>query len=305
MVNLLNPITRFAPSPTGYLHLGHVASALYVLGLGRRLGAAVLLRIEDHDRSRTRPEYEEAIFDDLRWLGLRFDNESELQRGTPSVYRQSDHPARYIAAIDTLRQTQHVYACDCTRKQIASTSETDMELRYSGRCRERQLPLNAPGTGLRVVVPNTAVTFEDLILGVRAQTPSTQCGDLLLRDRQGQWTYQFAVAVDDAVQNVTWVIRGQDLTESTARQIMVGRWLGRATDAHFAHHPLLNDENGQKLGKRFFSEAIAKRRAAGDDPAIVLGEAASHLGLLPARTPLLATDVPALFDFLVKRFGGS
>lgn len=294
MTGATQPRTRFAPSPTGYLHLGHVAAAAYVFGMGRHLGHAVLLRIEDHDRGRARPEYEAAIFADLAWLGLVHDND-ELRPGTPSKYRQSDNTSAYERALATLRTTRHVYACDCTRKQIAAAGGESDELRYSGNCRERGLPLDAPGTGLRVAMPDESVTFDDLILGARAQRPAAQCGDLLLRDRHGQWTYQFAVTVDDHDQGIDLVIRGQDLTESTGRQILLGRWLGRRSDARFAHHPLLVDAAGQKLGKRFFSEAVAKRRAAGEAPETVLGDAVHAVGLTARPGNIAASELPALF----------
>lgn len=296
------PVTRFAPSPTGYLHLGHVASALYVFGLGRRLGAKVLLRLEDHDRSRFRSEYELAIFEDLRWLGLLYDN-VDLQPGSPSPYRQSDSDAFYRETLARLAKSHQVYACECSRKQVAQDSathgDTDLatsdEPRYGGRCRDLGLPLDRPGVGLRVVLPEDEIKFADLNLGPLVHVPARQCGDLLVRDRLGQWTYQFAVVADDLRQGVDLVIRGQDLTESTGRQILLGRMLGRTSDARFYHHPLIKDDSGKKLGKRVFSEAIAKRRAAGERAEDVLGDAAFRIGLLPRHQPIHSGDLAALF----------
>jgi len=277
-------ITRFAPSPTGHLHLGHVVSALFVWGLGRRLGAQVILRIEDHDVSRCRPEFERAIHDDLAWLGFAAD----------ATYRQSDTPERYRAAIETLRTKLGVYACDCSRKRVAAASPGGDELRYDGHCRERRLS-EAGEVGLRVRVPDRAVTFDDLVLGVQTQAPAHQCGDLLLRDRHGSFTYQLAVVADDLAQGVTHVIRGQDLTASTGRQILLGEALGRAEPVQFAHHGLLSDASGQKLSKRFLSESVGKRRLAGEAGAVVLGEAAYAAGLQPTSAPLAAADAPKLF----------
>jgi glutamyl-tRNA synthetase/glutamyl-Q tRNA(Asp) synthetase len=287
--------TRFAPSPTGYLHLGHVASALTVFGLGRALGAAVLLRIEDHDRGRSRPEYEAAIRADLAWLGLVADGGEPL--------RQSENGAAYERALARLVATQQVFACDCSRKQIQGAAADDgaAELRYGGRCRDRGLPLDAPDTGIRLVLPPERVAYHDLLMGDRVATPSAQCGDLLLRDRHGQWTYQFAVTVDDLDQGITHVVRGADLEASTARQIQLGRMLGRRADATFAHHGLLTDPAGKKLGKRFFSEAIAKRRDAGERPEELLGEAAHALGLIAAPRALAVAELPALFATAAAR----
>jgi glutamyl-tRNA synthetase/glutamyl-Q tRNA(Asp) synthetase len=277
------PTTRFAPSPTGFLHLGHVASALYVWGVARAYGARVLLRIEDHDLSRCRPEYERAIHEDLAWLGLSPD---------AIVPRQSERDAAYRAALATLASTGGVYACDCSRKTIeAATGGTGEELRYPGTCRARQLALDAPGVGLRTVVADEEIVFFDKVLGRIAQRPAAQCGDLLIRDRHRLWTYQLCVVVDDLEQGVDLVVRGQDLTSSTGRQIQLARRLGRTTDASFLHHPLITDPSGRKLGKRFFSEAIAKRRAAGETSAAIIGEAAFHVGLLAEPRPATLTEV--------------
>jgi glutamyl-tRNA synthetase/glutamyl-Q tRNA(Asp) synthetase len=287
------PTTRFAPSPTGFLHLGHVASALYVWGVARSSGGRVLLRIEDHDRSRCRPEYERAIHEDLAWLGLSAD---------ATVPRQSEREAAYRAALAALAATGGVYACDCSRKTIeAASGGTGEELRYPGTCRTRQLPLDAPGVGLRTVVADEEIAFVDAVLGRLAQRPQAQCGDLLLRDRHGLWTYQLCVVVDDLEQGVDLVVRGQDLTGSTGRQIQLARRLGRPADASFLHHPLITDPTGRKLGKRFFSEAIAKRRAAGETAAAIIGEAAFHVGLLAERRPATLDEVwEAVFATLTR-----
>ena len=138
------PVSRFAPSPTGYLHLGHVVNALYVWGLAGALGGRVLLRIEDHDRQRSRPVYERAILDDLRWLGFL------ASPGTSGVARQSDRSDLYAAALEQLRGVAAVYACDCSRTDIGGK-------RYPGRCRTRRLA-ETPGRGLRVEIVFSAAT---------------------------------------------------------------------------------------------------------------------------------------------------
>src|SRR6266496_5686146 len=218
-------ISRFAPAPTGFLHLGHVVNALFVWETADR----VLLRIEDHDRQRSRREFEAAIFEDLDWLGFVPDE--------PAV-RQSDRGDIYLQALDGLRRQEIVYACRCTRAEIeraglkaCATSKTetttellvaaaDDELRYPGTCRDRGLA-DAPGLGLRVRLEPSVERFVDLRHGSQEQRPSEQCGDLLIRDREGNWTYQFAATVDDDVQGVTHVIRGDDLLESTGRQLQL------------------------------------------------------------------------------------
>lgn len=279
--------TRFAPAPTGYLHLGHVANALCVWGGARALGARVLLRIEDHDRQRCRPEYTAALLEDLAWLGFAADP----ALGAP--LRQSEHPEHYERAVEVLRARGHqVYACDCSRKDLAEAAgdAPDRETPYTGRCRDRGL-VPGPGRGLRVVLPPGDETFDDLALGRQRQSPSAQCGDLLLRDRRGNWTYQFAVVVDDLGQGVDLVIRGVDLLESTGRQLLLARMLGRATPPRFLHHPLIRRPGGEKLSKANRDTAIRDLRQAGASPELLFGRIVSRLAH-SAELPL-ARDVAA------------
>jgi glutamyl-tRNA synthetase/glutamyl-Q tRNA(Asp) synthetase len=291
------PLTRFAPSPTGYLHLGHVANAIWVWGVARALGGRVLLRIEDHDRGRSRPEYERAALEDMEWLGLVPDVglPEELRAGA-SPLRQSDCDEIYAAALDRLRRSERVYACDCSRRDIALEAGDvfDRETRYPGRCRERGLAERA-GLGVRVVVPERIESFADARLGAVSQMPAQQCGDLLLRDRPGNWTYQLAVVVDDLRHGVDLVIRGEDLLSSTGRQIMLGRMLGRERPPVFLHHPLIRKENGAKLSKSSGDTGVRELRAAGATPETVLGAAAWRTGLLPRSEPLPAGALASLF----------
>lgn len=273
-------VTRFAPSPTGYLHLGHVVNAIYVWGVGRSLGARVLLRVEDHDRIRCRPDYERALLEDLDWLGFRADE------GRHPVLRQSDRHAVYDAALAQLRRVGHVYACRCSRREIAGP-------RYAGRCRTLGLPES--GAGLRVQFAPGVEHANDLLRGPLAQDPSAQCGDLLIRDRDGHWTYQFAVTADDVAQRVTLVIRGEDLEDSTGRQVRLGRWLGQPSPPTYLHHPLLRGPDGAKLSKSRGDVGIRELRSRGLEPAAVIGMAAAAVGLLPHPIPVPADDVPALF----------
>lgn len=239
-------ITRYAPSPTGYLHLGHVVNALVVWGLARRAGGRVLLRIEDHDRQRCRPEYERAILDDLAWLGFEPDE--------PPV-RQSDRENVYRDACARLEAQGLVYGCSCTRKEIT-------EVRYPNTCRHRGIEA-AEGVGWRVRMEPGVERFDDLFLGPQEQAPSDQCGDLLIRDRLGNWTYQLAVVADDIAQAVTHVIRGQDLLASGGRQIRLAKLLGRDEPPRFFHHPLVMRSPGEKLSKSDGATGVRELRAAG------------------------------------------
>jgi glutamyl-tRNA synthetase/glutamyl-Q tRNA(Asp) synthetase len=259
-------ITRFAPAPTGYLHLGHVVNAMHVWEAARRAGGRVLLRIEDHDRQRCRPEYEHAILEDLVWLGFRADGPAVRQRDRDSIYR---------AALARLARQGLVYGCRCSRAEILglAAQPRPSELPYPGTCRHRGIPLG-DGVGWRLRIEPGEEHFVDRLAGPQRQDPSLQCGDLLLRDRLGNWTYQFAVTVDDAEQGVTDVIRGMDLLESTARQIRLARLLGREQPPVFWHHPLVMKSATEKLSKSDGATGVRALRAAGWTAAQVL-EAAS------------------------------
>ena len=276
--------TRFAPSPTGFLHLGHVANAIWVWRTAGERDGEVLLRIEDHDRTRCRHEYEAAILEDLDWLGFKPDigSTDEFRAGRTEL-RQSDASNHYEAALDQLRARGLAYVCACSRRTIAAESPDlfNAETRYPGTCRERGLR-PGPGRGWRVVMEEGAERFEDLRLGAQDQAPARQCGDVLIRDRLGTWTYQFAVVVDDMRQGIDLVIRGEDLLSSTGRQIRLARLLGRSEPPAFLHHPLILKEPGQKLSKASADTGIRDLRAAGETAAHVIKKAERLAGKVPA-----------------------
>jgi glutamyl-tRNA synthetase/glutamyl-Q tRNA(Asp) synthetase len=257
-------LTRFAPAPTGYLHLGHVLNAHYVWSLAREYGARVMLRIEDHDRERCRPAYEAAILDDLDWLGFAPDvHPTSAFRAGRCDGRQSDRQAVYWDALAHLKRQGLVYACDCSRRRIlAGGPEPAFELRYPGTCRDRDLPLE-DGYSWRLRMEPGDEPFVDLRLGPQSQSPDRQCGDMPIRDRVGNWTYQFAVTVDDWRQGVDLVIRGVDLLPSTGRQIRLARLLGRDSPPAFFHHALIMKTPDQKLSKSDGGTGIRDLRAGG------------------------------------------
>lgn len=283
-------ISRFAPAPTGFLHLGHVINALHVWKETRARSGRILLRIEDHDRQRSRRHFEEAMLEDLAWLGFEADE--------PPV-RQSERGAIYEEALEGLRRKGRVYACDCTRAEIAAAGaptacptagsddtettravagavQADPELRYPGTCRERGLAAG-PAVGVRVRLEPSVERFIDLRLGPQEQRPFEQCGDLLARDRDGNWTYQFAATVDDYVQGVSLVIRGVDLLASTGRQIQLGRLLGRDEPPAFLHHALIMKSATQKLSKSDGDTGIRELRNRGWTAAQVIEAALAAL----------------------------
>ena len=251
-------LTRFAPAPTGYLHLGHVVNALHVWGAARDRGGRVLLRIEDHDRQRSRVEFEHAILEDLAWLGFVHDGET---------VRQSERDQVYHEALQPLIDRGLVYGCACSRAEIQGSGSGDQgsgsrEVRYPNTCRERGIPLGDE-VGWRVIMEPGVERFVDEILGEQEQDPSEQCGDLLVRDRKGNWTYQFAVTVDDSLQRITDVIRGADLLSSTGRQIRLARLLGRDLPPRFRHHALIMKSATQKLSKSDHDTGVRDLRASG------------------------------------------
>jgi glutamyl/glutaminyl-tRNA synthetase len=324
--------TRFAPAPTGSLHLGHVVSAIWVWGLARAHGGRVLLRIEDHDAGRSRPEFERGILDDLDWLGFEPDNGTASFRRGRTPLRQSDNLERYASRLAELEANGLAYPCDCSRSGIAralglaqdraesmdeaastrrvtplsgaartagiaqrAIEKAGVEPRYPGTCRTRGPdPTHTPQRRIRIDAGRPE-SFDDLRLGPQSQDPDLQCGYLLARDRSGNFTYQFCAVVDDIDQGIDLVIRGEDILASTGRQIRLARLLGRATPPRFLHHPLVRAADGRKLSKSDGDTGIRHLRAAKRSRDAVLGEAAKLAGLHPSGAPLAPHEVPALF----------
>ena len=290
-------LTRFAPAPTGFLHLGHVVNAIHVWGEARARGGQVLLRIEDHDGDRSRPEFEAAILDDLDWLGFEPDiHPTAGFRAGPCDGRQSDRRAIYARAAGDLRRRGVLYACRCSRRDLASAgadAASGGELLpsgalakdgpYRGTCRDLALPFDGD-VGWRVRLPSVDVSFVDRWRGSQTQTPARQCGDLLIRDRRGHWTYQFVATLDDHLQGITDVIRGDDLLPSTGRQILLGEMLGRTTPAAFAHHALVMKSPAQKLSKSEGDTGVRDLRRGGWSRDDVLAKAELLIEL--ARRPV-------------------
>jgi glutamyl-tRNA synthetase/glutamyl-Q tRNA(Asp) synthetase len=248
-----------------------------VWGVARRQGAAVLLRIEDHDGQRSRTAYDAAILEDLAWLGFA---------GHEGPVRQTTMEAAeaYRTAIDRLRAGDRVYACRCTRATFAAWAAEHARTWSGpgcpGACRTLALPEDA-STTLRIALGDGEEIFMDELLGTRRGDPSAD-GDLIARDRAGNWTYGFAVVVDDDRQGVDLVIRGEDLLVETPRQIRLGRLLGRQTPPRYLHHPLIVKNSGAKLSKSDADTGVRELRAAGWSAARVRAEAATR-GRVPGE----------------------
>ncbi len=237
---------RFAPSPTGRMHLGNALSALLSWLSAKAQGGAWLLRIEDIDPQRSHPAYADMIMDDLAWLGLSWDEGPYWQS------RRGDLYARYL---DALAARGLTYPCHCTRADILATQaphESDGRVVYPGTCRHLA-PGARPGpAATRLMVPGEGqgvVTFTDGHYGTQTVDLATHCGDFIVRRKDGAWAYQLAVVVDDALMGITEVVRGRDLLLSSPQQIYLARLLG-FTPPRFIHLPLLCNAAGQRLSKR-------------------------------------------------------
>ncbi len=267
-------VTRFAPSPTGPLHLGHAYSAILAHDLAERHGGTFLLRIEDIDQGRSRRHWEDAIRDDLSWLGLRWPE---------PVMRQSERLGRHHAALARLRTSGLTYACTCTRRDIQAAASAPQEgaplhgpdgVVYPGTCRDAGLPHDgAPvrldmARALRIVAP---ISFKETgIPGPGTVDTSTEeilrgIGDVVLARRDMGTSYHLGVVIDDADQGVTHVARGRDLFEATPIHVVLQKLLGLATPVYH-HHDLIRDDTGKRLAKRDDARAIATYRAAGTTP---------------------------------------
>ncbi len=216
----------------------------------------MLLRVEDHDRQRSRPEFEASLLEDLAWLGFAHDG---------ALIRQSERDAIYRRALQPLIDRELVFGCTCTRSDIQGDA-------YPGTCRDQDIALS-DGVGWRVRMDPGTERFFDELLGPQEQDPSRQSGDVLVRDRLGNWTYQFAVTVDDHEQRITDVIRGIDLLDSTGRQLRLARLIGRATPPRFWHHPLVMKSPSQKLSKSSGDTGVRDLRAQGWTAGQVLARA--------------------------------
>jgi glutamyl-tRNA synthetase len=281
--------TRFAPSPTGDLHLGGVWVALASWTMAREGGGVLVLRIEDIDRPRVVEGSEANILEDLRWLGIFWDEGPDVG-GPWAPYRQSERAPAYEAALTTLAAQGLTYPCDCSRAEIArsaSAPHAGEEARYPGTCRDRDphRPFRRdPAVRLRLDRAGV-VSFTDGVAGPRAQDLEREVGDFVLRRGDGVFAYQLAVAVDDAAMQISDVVRGADLLDSTPRQIYLTRLLGVQTPRYW-HLPLVLSADGERLAKRAPGSIVRELRDSGVTPETIRARlaAALHLADGPSRT---------------------
>jgi glutamyl-tRNA synthetase len=280
---------RFAPSPTGDVHLGSAATALVAWLSARAAGGRLVMRVEDIDGPRVVAGGEARQLDDLAWLGLDWDEGPDVG-GPHAPYRQSERGVAYEAALARLEADGRLYRCDCSRAEIARVASAphagDEGPRYPGTCRAfgmRERTWKRP-PAIRLAVPPGVVHVDDALQGAVDEDVAARVGDFVLRRGDGVWAYQLACVVDDLAMGVTEVVRGADLLESTARQVVLARLLGGPPPA-FAHVPLVVAPDGARLAKRAGGVTIRDHREAGRSPADVVRMLAATLGLPPADTP--------------------
>ncbi len=289
---------RFAPSPTGRMHLGNIFTALVSWVRARRRGARWILRIEDLDPGRSRAEWARLIEDDLHWLGLDWDEGGAEGRGDHGPYCQSLRGEFYEEALRRLTATGLTYGCTCRRADIMATQaphQSDGRIVYAGTCRPAVIPRpegerSVPdGVATRIWVPDRDITFTDEICGETTVNLARHCGDFLLRRADGAWAYQLAVVVDDALMGVDEVVRGDDLLLSTAQQLYLYDLLGYRAP-RFAHVPLVRNEQGIRLSKRDSSASMEYLRAH-HTPEEIIGRLAQMAGFRPDPSPVNAKSL--------------
>ena len=293
------PTGRFAPTPSGRLHLGNILCAMLAYLSARSQGGRFLLRIEDVDVPRCPRRLAQQAIDDLRWLGFTWDEEPLYQSDRTEIYR---------AALERLTADGHIYPCFCTRAQLMSLAAPnlgDTQVVYNRACaaltpEEAAERAKTRAPAMRLRVPEEEISFVDGLFGAQRENLARDCGDFILRRSDGLYGYQLAVVVDDALSGVTEVVRGRDILSATPRQIYLQRLLG-CPQPEYVHIPLLTDAQGRRLAMRdkdLDLTALSQRYA----PEEILGWLACSAGLLPEVRPATLESLIAVFDWAkVKR----
>ncbi len=282
------PIGRFAPTPSGRLHLGNIYSCLVAYLSVKSRGGKCLLRIEDLDKSRCPDSAVDLMLDDLDWFGFRFDGE---------VLKQSERTEVYDEYFNKLDSKGLIYPCYCSRAWLhAATAPHGDTPVYDGHCRflPPELRPDRP-PAMRLIVPNETITFTDKLQGEFSQNLKSECGDFIVRRSDRTYAYQLAVVVDDALSGVTEVVRGADLLSSSPRQIYLYRLFGFDLP-EFLHVPLITDEHGDRLSKRGGYSNLEYLRATFHSPKPVIGALAFAAGIIPSPSPITVDELVPLFD---------
>lgn len=287
---------RLAPSPTGRIHFGTARTSLVAWLRARAAGGTLVMRIEDLDPPRVVPGAADAMLEDLRWLGLDWDEGPDTD-GPHAPYAQSRRGDRYKQALAQLAAAGHTFECSCTRKEVAAASSAphgDLGPRYPGTCRHGATHPERPRS-LRFRMDAPGASFDDVVHGA---VPPSPPDDFVVRRSDGLYAYQLAVVIDDIAMGITEVVRGDDLLSSTPRQLALYDALG-STPPAFLHVPLVLGPDGARLSKRHGHIAIADYRDAGHSPQRVVGALAHTLGLAQAGEAITPHALIQRFDLTV------
>lgn len=284
---------RFAPSPSGRMHLGNVYAAVMSYVAAKSVGGEWIVRIEDLDRQRCKSEFCDMLLEDLDWLGLHSDGE---------IVYQSQRDEIYMDALQQLEAKELTYSCFCTRADIMAASaphESDGTVVYGGKCRhlsmaERVAMLAVRRPSTRLIVPDEIVVFRDMNYGEQRCNLQADCGDFILRRGDGNFAYQLAVSVDDAMQGITQIVRGRDLLSSTHQQIYLRRLLGYEVP-DFLHLPLLVAADGRRLAKRDMTADMSHLRER-FSPEELIGKVMHICHQTECAEPMSADDAARIFD---------
>ena len=282
-------VGRFAPTPSGRMHLGNVFAAMIAWLSVRSQGGKLVLRMEDLDTQRTSREFANVLRDDLLWLGLDWDEETPPQSARSAVYD------RYF---DLLQQKELLYPCYCTRSQLHNVNAphlSDGTYVYPGTCRNLQTPPPGRAPSWRVIVRDKIWEFTDRVFGPQKENLSTDCGDFVVRRADGVYVYQLAVTVDDGEAGVTEVVRGMDLLTSSARQMYLQSLFG-FSHPRYAHVPMLLAPDGRRLSKRDKDLDLGQLRMR-IRPEKLLGLLAYSAGLVDKNDPISAIELSQEFTF--------
>lgn len=297
-------VGRFAPSPTGRMHLGNVFTAVLSWLSVRKRGGKWILRVEDLDPQRSKVEYARQLEDDLLWLGLDWDEGGLDGLGPHGPYCQSLRGEIYARCLDRLKSTGLTYPCTCTRADIMATQaphQSDGRVIYGGTCRPVDFPDGTPVAepsrphATRLFVPDEEIWFTDGVFGRQHSNLARDCGDFVVRRADGAWAYQLAVVADDALMGVTEVVRGSDLLLSTAQQLYLYRLLGFEAPA-YVHLPLVCNERMQRLSKRDRSLSMEALRASYTREEII-GRIAGLAGLSHDGAPCTLDELLDVFSW--------
>ena len=291
---------RYAPSPTGYLHLGNARTALLAWLFVRKQGGKLVLRIEDIDEQRSNPEMIAANIKELRWLGLDWDEGPDIG-GKFTPYLQSERKEYYCLALEQLKVKNHVFTCYLTRKDLRAVASAphgqqviygELERKHNENIKKQGVS-KAPS--LRFYVPDQTMYFNDLFVGEQEISLREVVGDFVLKRADDMWAYHLAVVVDDIAMDINYVLRGDDLLTSTGAQLALYEALGKAPPK-YVHVPLLLDLEGERMAKRRDSLTLTALREYGIKPERIVGLLAHSLGLASKKQELSAKELIVNFE---------